>query len=437
MRQKNTAVESWIDTVAVLADANEILPAGLTFRNFNADGLPVVPAPPSGETAAFTTALRQARSAWRAWDWNDFAVHRVNQLAPNAFEVITSTTKLDGSRIKMLWRLDSKFFDPADPKSFARTFAIVHWTDLNTGLSSAFDVALILVSHSADAGRYRRLTGLRSLADAHRAMDEKKYDEARKHLDIAARAQAAEFADFENVYELAEARYDIPYGDDDVATFDRLDAILNRDRTNLPALMLQMRSQAQNRQWGDIAELARRYQEQTGPDADALAWAGVEQAGLEEPEKARELFEQALKLDPNQIVALHGLRKATPDNQKWGFVKRVADLKSYRLLFHRLVDDGLYDDWNIFELLARAHRKRFPDDESAARHLVRVLMMQDAARAATDVYREVWPKLKGEPRAKLTADFLQASSFKKLQGEAYDAAPAEEQSEAFREAMQW
>lgn len=200
--------------------------------------------------------------------------------------------------------------------------------------------------------------------------------------------------------------------------------------------MLQMRLQAQNRQWGDIAELARRYQEQTGPDADALAWAGVEQAGLEEPEKARELFEQALKLDPNQIVALHGLRKATPDNQKWGFIKRVADFKSYRLLFHRLVDDGLYDDWNTFELLARAHRKRFPDDESAARHLVRVLMMQDAARAATDVYREVWPKLKGEPRAKLTADFLQASSFKKLQGEAYDAVPAEEQSEAFRQASQ-
>ncbi len=209
LRQKNAAAEPWIDTAAVLADANEMLPAGLTFRNFNADGLPVVPAPPSGETTALTTALRQARSAWRAWDWNDFAVHRVNQLAPNAFEVITSTTKPDGSRIKMLWRLDSKFFDPADPKSFARTFAIVHWTDLNTGLSSAFDVALSLVSHSADAGRYRRLTGLRSLADAHRAMDEKKYDEARKQLDIAARAQAAEFADFENVYELAEARYDI------------------------------------------------------------------------------------------------------------------------------------------------------------------------------------------------------------------------------------
>jgi len=435
LRRKNAAPEPWIDTAAVLADAKEMLPVGMTFRNFNADDPPVIPAPPSGETAALTTALQQARATWRAWNWDEFAIHRTNQLTPTSFEVITSTTKPDGSRIKMLWRLDSKPFDPTDRPS-ARTFALVHWTDLNTGLSSGFHVALSLISHSADAGRYRRLTGLRNLADAHRAMDDKKYDEARKHLDIAARVQAAEFADFETVYELAEARYDIVFGGDEFPPFDRLEAILDRDRTNLPALMLLMRSQAQNRQWGDIAELARRYQDQTGPDADALAWAGVEQAGLEEPEKARELFEQSLKLDPNHAVALHGLRKATPDVQKRDYVKRVANLRLYRLLFHRLVDDGLYDDWNTFELLARAHRKRFPDDESAARHLVRALMMQDDSRAATDVYREVWPKLRGEPRAKLTADFLQASSFKKLQVEAYEAVPVEERPEAFRQAMQ-
>ena len=438
LRQKNSAVEPWIDTAAVLAGAKQMLPVGLTFHNFNADGPPVVPAPPSGQTAAFTMALRQTRAAWRAWDWNEFAVHRVNRLTPNSFEVITSTTKPDGSRIKMLWRLESTSIDRflAQPVVVQQNYAIAHWTDLDTGLSSGFHVALSLISHSADAGRYHRLTGLRSLADAHRAMDEKKYDEARKQLDIAARAQAAEFADFKNVYELAEARYDILHGDDDVALVDRLEAILNRDRTHLPALMFQMRAHAQNRQWGDIAELARRYQDQTGPDADALAWAGVEQAGLEEPEKARELFERALKLDPNHVVALNGLRKATTDNQKREYVKRVADLRLYRLLFHRLVDDILYDDWNTFELLARAHRQRFPDDESAAGHLVRALMMQDDARAATDVYREVWPKLKGEARAKLTADFLQASSFKKLQIEAYDAVPQEEQSEAFRHAMQ-
>lgn len=437
LRQKNAAAEPWIDTAAVLADAKEMLPVGLDFVDFNAHGMQVVPAVASGETAALTTALRQARSTWRGWDWNEFAVHRVNRLTPNSFEVITSTTKADGSRIKMLWRLESTSVDRflAQPVVVQQNYAIAHWTDLDTGLSSGFHVALSLISHSADAGRYRRLTGLRSLADAHRDMDEKKYDEARKHLDVAARAQAAEFADFENVYELAEARYDIGYSDDG-STFDRLEAILERDRTNLPALMLQMRVHAQNRQWGDIAELARRYQDQTGPDADALAWAGVEQAGLEEPEKARELFERASKLDPNHVVALNGLRKAIPADQKRDYVKRVAESKLYRMLFHRLIDDILYDDWNTVESLARAHRKRFPDDESAARHLVRALLMQDDARAATDVYREVWPKLKGEARAKLTADFLQASSFKKLQVEAYDAVPAEEQSEAFRHAMQ-
>ena len=437
LRQKNSAVEPWIDTAAVLADAKAMLPVGLTFHNFNADGPPVVPAPPSGETAALTTALRQARIAWRAWDWDEFTVHRVNRSAPMYFEVITSTAKPDGSRIKTLWRLESMAIDRflAQPVVVQQNYAIVQWTDLDTGLSSGFHVALSLISHSADAARYRRLTGLRSLADAHRAMDDKKYDEARKHLDTAARAQAAEFADFENAYELAEARYDIAYSDDG-STFYRLEAILERDRTHLPALMFQMRAHAQNRQWGDIADLARRYQDQTGPDADALAWAGLEQAGLEESEKARVLFEQALNLDPNHAVALNGLRKVTPNDQRRDFVKRVTDLKSYRLLFHRLIDDILYDDWNTVELLARAHRRRFPDDESAARHLVRALLMQDDARAATDVYREVWPKLKGEPRAKLTADFLQASSFKKLEIEAYDAVPKEEQSEAFRHAMQ-
>ena len=127
----------------------------------------------------------------------------------------------------------------------------------------------------------------------------------------------------------------------------------------------------------------------------------------------------------------------TPDAQKGEFIDRLAKLKYFRGLFHRLVETrGWYGDGKPLELLARAHRRRFPDDFSAARHLVQALMMQDDFAGATKAFAEAIAKLMDEPREQLLREFLNSSAGKNRQREAYDAVPEGDRHEAFKAAIQ-
>lgn len=382
-----------------------------------------------GESRAFTQALRTSRPTWRSWNWDAFTLHRVNEvgLVPDAFEAFTSFPKPDGARIKIRWTLSRRAFDG--------TYAITGWTDLGTGIGSDFEVALSMISHSTGAGLDRLLLNLRSLPDAHRALDERRFDDARKHLDTAARARPR--GEFGDVYELVEARFDLlsGIGNEGVSPVDRLDALLFENPANLPALMLQIRAMADDRQFEAIADLARRYQDIAGPDADALAWSGLAEAEQERPDEARDLFEQALKLDPSQATAIVGLLELMTDADKVAFVDRLAGRKTFRGLFHRLMDNTALEDPKTTELLARAHRRGFPDDHSAARHLVRALMMRDQFAAAIEVFQKSIAELADEPREKLLSEFLESSTSKKRQREAYDAVPAGDREEAFRSVM--
>ena len=425
LKEKNAAPEPWIDTANVLAQARLIAPPGLAYPNTEVNG--GIAPKADGETRALTQALRSARAEWRAWDWDELVLHRVNEISPDTFDAFTSVPKPDGGRIKVRWMLTRN--------PFAQSFAIAHWADLETGRESTHDVALTMISHSNGAGLDRVLLNLRSLPEAHRAMDVRNYDEARKHLDIAARAQAPR--PFRDAYELAEARYETLNYDDEVQAVDRLGGLLERDRDNLPAMMLQMRALAQSRQFEEIADLARRYQSFLGPDADALAWTGVGEAGLERDDQAKAIFEQALKLDPHQVTAIDGLLKLTPDAEKHEFIDRLAKLKHFRGLFHRLVETrGWYGDWKSLELLASAHRRRFPDDFSATRHLVQALMMQDQFAQVTKVFQAAIAKLADEPREKLLNEFLDSSAIKNRHREAYEAVPDADRGRAFEVAMQ-
>ena len=210
LKEKNAAPEPWIDTAKVLAQARLIAPPGLAYPNTEVNG--GIAPKADGETRALTQALRSARAEWRAWDWDELVLHRVNETAPDTFDAFTSVPKPDGGRIKVRWMLTRN--------PFAQSFAIAHWADLETGRESTHDVALTMISHSNGAGLDRVLLNLRSLPEAHRAMDVRNYDEARKHLDIAARAQAPR--PFRDAYELAEARYETLNYDDEVQAVDRL-----------------------------------------------------------------------------------------------------------------------------------------------------------------------------------------------------------------------
>ncbi len=414
------------ETTAMLNRARQIAPLDMAYREDPADeGLPPNA---GGESRAFAAALRSVAAPLRTWDWAGMELHHVNRLAgEDDFEAFTSFPRPDGARTKIRWALRRVQFPDG--------LAIVSWTDLGTGQRSDMDLALGLISQSTNAGRDRLMLNLRSLPAAHKAMDAREIDEARKQLDIAARAQATD--EFADAYELAEARYALLFGDVEVSALDRLEVLLRRDPDNLPASMLRIQALVENRRFDEVADLARQYQAAAGPDADALAWAGAAQAGQEQPDAARALFQQALDLDPHQLVALQGLRKLTPPDGKAEFVERVSKLKHFRGLFPRLFDDGgWYDDWKTLELLARAHRRRFPDDHSAARPLVQALLIQDAFDEAAKVFQGAAGKLAGEPHEKLLNVFLQGSAGKKRQREAYDAVPEGDRAEAFRRAMQ-
>ena len=347
-------------------------------------------------------------------------------LAPGAFVAYTSFPKPDGTRTEIAWNLA---LNPAD-----LSMSITRWTDLSTGLESDHEVAFNLVSHSTNAGLDALLLNLRSLPEAHRAMDARKGDDARKHLDIAARAQATDWG--RDLYELAEARYAILFGDEGFAV-ERLDSLLRRKPGSLPVLRLAMPAVGRRGEIGEISNLALRYQSSTGPDAESLAWVGVDQVGQEQPEDARASFARALQLDPHQAVAIEGLLKLTPDAERQALVDRLSQLKCFRGLFHRLViDRRLTGEGQILELLARAHRRRFPEDFTAARHLVAALMQRDQFDEATRVFSDSIGKLTGESRKELLNDFLGWSILKQRQREAYDAVPAGDRADAFKRAMQ-
>ncbi len=386
--------------------------------------------------AATIQALNRQFSIWQTWNWKEMEIGHVNQLVRGSFgdlEVFVAFPKPDGSRIKIRFTL------------LSGSETLLHmsaWDNVATGEGSDLDVALSLIAVSTNSGRDRLLLNLRSLPEAHRQMDAKKFVEARKQLDIAARAQATGL--FQVAYDLAETRYDREFTnhrdddeDDYLLTVDRLDSILDRDPLNLPALMLQMQTQVLRGQYHEIEELARQYQSVAGPDADAIAWAGAAQVGLKQTEEAQLLFRDALKLDPHQARAIIGLLNLTPADEKRAFVDKLAKLKYYRELFHRLIgENGWYNEWKSLELLARAHGQRFPDDASGVCHLVQALMMQDQFPGATKAFQSALPKLSGEPRKKLLDQFLSSCSVKQRHREAYDAVPNEDRPKAFQRAMQ-
>ena len=422
LKLKDSAPEPWIDTEAVLAHARRTAPPGLVYAP--SDG---PPGPNDLEAKALTHELKVARTTWRTWNWDELVVHRVNRLAPDSFEAITSFAKPDGSRVKILWALS---YSPLN-----RSYAITRWTDLATGLDSDGTIALGLVSYSNIGGLDRLLLNLRALPEAHRSMDERKYEDARKHLDRAARAQNPRWG--RGIYELAEARFDTLFYNVHAQAVDRLDDLLADRPGHLSALMLQMEALAKQSNYDEIADLAQQYQARTGPDADALAWAGSARAGLEQKDEARRLFEQARALDPYQITAIEGLLKLTPDDEKPEFIRLVTELKYFRGLFHRLAESqSWFGDWTSLESLSRAHRKRFPEDHSATRHLVRALLMRGEFAESTKAFGDSIAQLKGEPRAALLTDFLESSSQKSRAAEAYDAVPMADRPEAFRKAME-
>ena len=385
------------------------------------------------ELAATAQSLDRQLQIWRTWNWKELEIGHVIRIMTYSgrnLEVFVAFPKPDGTRIKIRFTLYTE--------SETNTF-ITAWDNLATGEESDADVALSLIAASNNSGRDRLLLNLRSLPEAHRQMDAKKFVEARKQLDIAARAQPT--GPLQVGYELAEARYDNEYAaDSDVEDYrrnvDRLEDVLNRDPLNLPALMLQMQKFVYFDRYEEVEKLARRYQSIAGPDADAIAWAGAAQVGLKQTEEARILFRDALKLDPYQAEAIFGLLKLTPVDEKQAFVDGIAKLKYFRELFHRLVDDrGWYDDWQSLEFLARAHGQRFPDDLSGVRHLVQALIMREQFAAATKLFQSALPKLTGEPRGKLLDQFLNISAMKQRHRAAYDAVPNEDRPKAFQKAM--
>ena len=420
LRGKNAAPEPWIDTATLLILGRQSAPPGLIYPEAEGQKGPL------GEAAALAHTLRTVRITWRTWDWKGLILHRVNVLAPGAFVAYTSFPKADGSRTRIAWNLA---LNPAD-----LSLSITRWTDLTTGLESDHEVAFNLVSHSTNAGLDGLLLNLRSLPDAHRAMDARKADDARKQLDIAARAQATEWG--RDLYELAEARYAILFGDEGLAV-ERLDALLRRKYAYLPALMLQMQAIGRRGEIGEVANLAMRYQAQTGPDAEALAWVGVDEVAQERPDDARATFGRALILDPHQAIAIEGLLKLTPDAERQALVDLLAKSKYFQSLFHRLVDDRrVTGEAKILELLAQAHRHRFPEDFTAARHLVAALMQQSRFDEATRVFSASIGNLAGEPREKLLTAFLDGGAGSNRQREAYDAVPEADRGAAFESAMQ-
>ncbi len=420
LQGKNAAPEPWIDTATLLILGRQSAPPGLVYPEAEGQKGPL------GEAVALTHTLRTARIAWRMWDWKGLTLHRVNVLAPGAFVAYTSFPKPDGTRTEIAWNLA---LNPAD-----LSMSITRWTDLSTGLESDHEVAFNLVSHSTNAGLDALLLNLRSLPEAHRAMDARKGDDARKHLDIAARAQATDWG--RDLYELAEARYAILFGDEGFAV-ERLDALLRRKYACLPALKLQMQAIGRRGEIGEIANLSLRYQSWTGPDAEAMAWVGVDEVAQERPDDARATFGRSLELDPHQVVAIEGLLKLTPDTERQAFVDKLSQLKYFQGLFHRLVDDRqLTGETKLLEWLARAHRRRFPEDFTAARYLVAALLEQSRFDEATRGFSTSIGNLTGEPRGELLTAFLDGSAGSNRQREAYDAVPEADRGAAFERAMQ-
>ena len=425
--------------LAMLGRGRTLAPADLTYPPSDPDNVFVTMAIGyESRLAATTESLGRQLLVWRTWNWKEMEIGRVNRLDGPMdrrmedvdYEVFVAFPKPDGGRIKVRFILNQ------GPQT---SLYISAWDNVATGEGSDIDVALSLIAFSTNPGRDRLLLNLRSLPYAHRLMDEQNYVEARKQLDVAARAQPT--WPFQAAYDLAEARYDlecpVDSDDGDRLIVDRLDDVLDRNPLNLQALALQMQTHFQQGRYQEIEELARQYQSVTGPDADAMAWAGAAQLKLKQSEEARVLFREALKLDPHQATAIAGLLKLTPADEKRAYVDNLAKLKYFRGLFHRLQDDqSWHNDWKTLELLARAHGRRFPEDGTAASRLVQALMMQDQFAAATKAFRSELPKLAGGPREELVALFLNTSRAKHRQREAYDELPNGDRPRAFQQTMQ-